>query len=780
VSKLVKIAGLIVLVLLLIAGGAIAYLRSSRPDYDAKVRTAGLQQRVEVLRDSFGVPQIFANSDADLYYAQGYMHAQDRLFQMELFKRLAEGRLAEILGPQLINTDRFMRTLGLYRAAAAAERTLTPEGRRLNEAYAAGVNAYVRERAGALPPEFLLLNIKPDAWTIRNTLAIEKIMAFDLSSYGNGLDLQRAVQKLGEEKSRILFPADFSWGATILSRADIPDVPPEAVALIEAASMVHASNSWAIAGRYTISGKPILANDMHLALRAPSVWYLMALHGGGYDVAGMTIPGAPGIVAGHNRAVAWGFTNAYLDDVDFFIERLDPIDSTRYLTPRGSEAFAMVQETIQVKGAAPVVLPIRFTRHGPIINSVERRAGSELLAARWAAADPSHTWQAVPMMNRARNWTEFVAGVQHFDDPHQNVVYADTAGHIGYVMGGRIPIRGNRKRPPLLPVPGWTGEYDWTGAVPFAEHPQVFDPAEGFVVTANNKQAAGSKADLITQEWEAPFRAMRIREMIEDGIRSGKKFDAGIVHGMQMDVHDVRAARYVDRAIAAAERARLEPEATLLKQWDHAATAQSAAAAVYYVWYEKLRGDLGRSLYGTTGVWFPSSAVDRILEAHAVPWTASPAVTFDSITSAAMLDAAPVARGKTWGQLNSVLVAHPLGSVAALNRGLSLNIGPFPRGGSATTVNVSHYGNSFPATTTDAASQRHVADMGDVDGAGGFILPGGESGLPFDPHYRDQMTMWLNGGLWKIPLTRANVERRIAHRMLLEPTTQTGKSSGSN
>jgi penicillin amidase len=780
VRKLAKLAAVILLVLVLIAGGALAYLRSSKPDYDAKLRTSGLQQRVEVLRDSFGVPHIWASSDADLYYAQGYMHAQDRLFQMELFRRVSQGRLAELLGPRVLTTDRFMRTLGLYRAAAAAERTLTPEGRRLNEAYAAGVNAYVRERAGALPPEFLLLNVKPEAWTVRNILAIEKIMAFDLSPYGNGLDLQRAVQKLGEEKARILFPADFSWGTTILGRAAIPDVPVEAVALIEAASMVQASNSWVIAGRYTASGKPILANDMHLALRAPSVWYLMALHGAGYEVAGMTIPGAPGIVAGHNKAIAWGYTNAYLDDIDFFIERLDPRDSTRYLTPHGSEPFAVVQETIQVKGAAADILPIRFTRHGPIINAAEKRAGTELLAARWAAADPSHTWQAVPMMNRARNWTEFVAGVKNFDDPHQNVVYADTAGHIGYVMGGRIPIRGNRKRPPLLPVPGWTGEYDWTGDAPFSEHPQVFDPPEGFVVTANNKQAAGAAADLITQEWEAPFRAMRIREMIEDGIRSGRKFTAGIVHGMQMDVHDARAARYVDRAIAAAERAQLQPETTLLKQWDHAATKESPAAAVYYVWYEKLRGQLGRSLYGTSGVWFPSSAEDRILEARSVPWTTTGAATFDSLDAAAMTEAAAIARGKTWGQLNSVVVAHPLGSVAALNRGLNLNIGPAPHGGSATTVNVSHYGNSFPTTTTAGASQRHVVDMGDVDGAGGFILPGGESGLPFDPHYRDQFAMWQTGGLWKIPLERASVEKRVAHKMLLEPATQTAKSSGSN
>jgi penicillin amidase len=374
-------------------------------------------------------------------------------------------------------------------------------------------------------------------------------------------------------------------------------------------------------------------------------------------------------------------------------------------------------------------------------------------------------------MNRARNWTEFVEGVKHFDDPHQNIVYADTAGHIGYVMGGTVPLRGARKRPPLLPVPGWTGEWDWNGVLPFAEHPQAFDPAEGFIVTANNRQAAGATADLITQDWEQPFRAMRIRRMIEERIESGQKFDAASVHAMQLDVHDERAARFIARAVGAAQRAHLDEEAKLLRTWDHAATKESHAAALYYVWWEKLHKRLSASLFGPTGGWFPYAGVDRVLEARAVPWLANGAAALDSIETAALAEAAPIARGKTWGELNSVVAEHPLGKVAALQKGLNLNVGAVPHGGSATTVNVSHHSSEFPAKTTYGPSQRHVVDMGNVDGAGGFIIPTGESGLPFDPHYRDQFTLWHEGGLWQIPLERAKVEARTAHRMLLEPAS---------
>ncbi|HET9983542.1 MAG TPA: penicillin acylase family protein, partial [Longimicrobiales bacterium] len=763
------------LAILLVAGGAAGwYVRSAAPVTAGRATAHGLRKPVEVWRDSMGVPHIWARSEEDAVYAQGYVHAQDRLWQMEMFRRVAQGRLAEVIGPEGVDTDRFLRTLGMWRATAEAERRLDPAERRLLEAYAAGVNAYLQDRRGALPPEFLALRVTPEPWTVRSSLAIEKVMAWDLASYNVGVALFHDLRRLGVERGRILMPDYPAFNPTILEGPAPPAVPAVAAALLDAASTVHASNSWVISGRLTRSGKPILANDMHLGLRAPSIWQLQALHGGALDVAGMTLPGVPYVVAGHNRAVAWGYTNAMLDDADLFLEKLDPADSTRYLVPGGSEPFRVLVDTIRVKGRErPELLRIRWTRHGPILTDVEARADTQLLALRWAAHDPSPSYRAIRGLNLARQWSDFLAAVAEFRDPHQNVIYADTAGHIGYAMAGRVPLRGSAdparaKRPPLLPVPGWTGEWDWRGDLPFAQHPQALDPPEGYIVTANNRQAAGTVADLVTGEWDEGFRAYRIREMIrgdgappqgpvvgaglpEPPAAPARRLDAAAILAMQLDTHDAMAARYLDRAVAAAERAGLGDEARLLRAWDADAAADSRAAALFYAWYERLRHLEAVSLYGGSGGDFGRSAANRLLEARALPWERREArAAFEELAARAMREAAPVTRGKTWGELNRVMIEHPLGQVAALQRLFGFSIGPAPRAGSPTTVNVSHYGGwRFPATTTAGPSERHVVDMGDVDGAGGFVLPTGESGIPFEAHYRDMFDMWQKGGLWR-------------------------------
>lgn len=809
-----------VLTVLLVAVLALGmwYIRTARPTVEGEVTVPGVGAQVEVWRDSMGVPHLWARSVEDLLFAQGYVHAQDRLWQMELFRRVAEGRLAEAMGADLLATDQFFRTLGFWRAAGQAEARLEPRFRKLLGAYAAGVNTWINRHDGALPPEFVVLQIQPEPWTIRHTMAIEKIMAWDLAAYQTGLELARAVHRLGPERARILRPDWPEWGATILepppppaSKAGgragrtgkplPPTVPPPAAALLDALSITRASNAWVIAGSRTRSGQPILANDMHLALRAPSLWHLVALHAGEgmplaglagaggdepggtadaagerVDVVGLTIPGAPYVMAGHNRAIGWGFTNAMVDDADFFLERLDPADSTRYLTPDGSAPFDVIRDTIRVKGwDEPVVSSIRLTRHGPVLTPVEEATDGELIAFRWAAHDPSNTYRAVAAMNQAADWDEFVRALDDFDNPHQNVVYADTAGHIGYWMGGRVPIRGTGRRPPLLPVPGWTGEWDWTGELPFERHPHVLDPAQGYIVTANNRQTADAVADLISREWRQPFRAMRIRELI----LVGHRFDAADVQRQQLDVHDAMAERYRDRAVAAAERAGLPGASALLRAWDLDADASSRAAALFYTWYEELRSRAAERLYAVAGGatdsaaepgWFPREAVHDLLERGTLPWVDKGGRSaFERLAAEAMRAAESTARGRTWGELHRVEMEHALGSVRALERALQLNVGPAPHGGSPYTVNVSQYGADFPVTADYGPSQRHVVDMGDIDGAGGFILPTGQSGLPFEDHYRDQFTPWRMGGLWRIPLDREAARARTVHRLVLQP-----------
>jgi len=776
--KVLKALVAVVALAVIVVVAAVAYVRSAGPVLDGELRLRGLTGEVEIWRDSLGVPHIWAGSAEDLFFAQGFVHAQDRLWQMELFRRAAQGRLAEVMGEDLVETDLFLRNIGLWRAALAAEASLDDVRRRWAEAYVAGVNAAIEARKGALPPEFLVLRIEPEPWTLQHSLALEKLIAWDLAAYGATVELARAARRLGADRARILAPDYPDWGATILDAPLPPEVPAVAAALLDALSITRASNAWVIHGRHTRSGKPILANDMHLELRSPSLWYLAALHGGGFDVAGMMLPGVPFVIAGHNRAIAWGFTNAYVDDVDLFVERLDPADSTRYLTPWGSEPFEVVEETIAVRGRdEPVRTTLRWTRHGPVLTPLAEWDAGEVLAMRWVGHDPGGTWRAFAGLNLAEDWESFVRAIDDFDNPHQNVVYADTAGNIGYDMGGTVPIRGAGRRPPLLPVPGWTGEWDWTGALPIEEHPHVLNPPEGFVVTANNRQVAGDVADRISGRWEEPFRAMRIREML----LAGGPFDADAVHRQQLDVRDAMADRYIDRAVEAAEMAGLADAASLLRSWDREARGDSRAAALFYTWQDRLSALAARSLYanaddggdplGGVNGWFPRASLVELLERRAVPWVDSGSgMAFRELAARAIAEADSIVDGRTWGEIHEVVAAHALGVVPILERVLGLDVGPAPHGGSPTTVNVSHHvGGGYPVKVRYAASQRHVVDMGDIDGAGGFILPTGQSGLPFSPHYRDQFNRWREGGLWRIPLDREKAERLRAHTLILKP-----------
>ncbi|HEX8395440.1 MAG TPA: penicillin acylase family protein, partial [Longimicrobium sp.] len=478
---------LLALVFLLgvIAGGGRWWLGRSQADPTRGAAIAGLSAPVEVWRDSLGVPHVWARTDADLFRAIGYVHAQDRLFQMEMFRRVADGRLAEILGEPLLKTDRFLRTVGMGRAAAENERRLAPEERRLLQAYADGVNAWIRGHPGPLPPEFVTLRFSPEPWTVRNSLSLGKIMAWDLADWETGLIVQRALDAVGEELGRDLIPAYPDSGLTILGgdaqwrgrsatpvpaprptaarvegHVPVPEAPALALQALDAVSTTRASNGWVIGGSRTRSGKPIVANDMHLGLRAPSLWYLAALHGGGFNITGMMLPGVPIVVVGHSDRIAWGYTNAMVDDVDFYVEQTDPRDGGRYRTPAGWERFAVREETIRVKGERPVVQRVRASRHGPVLSDVEPRAAGRVLAMRWTAHDPSPEFRALMGMNRARSAGEFLAALRDFRSPHQNVVFADADGAFGYWMGGRVPVR--RSGDGVLPVPGWTGEGDWT------------------------------------------------------------------------------------------------------------------------------------------------------------------------------------------------------------------------------------------------------------------------------------------------------------------------------
>ncbi|MBI4540705.1 MAG: penicillin acylase family protein [Gemmatimonadetes bacterium] len=775
-ARFLAAAALLVLVALALL---VLWVRSGEPERAGQMQLPGLEAEVEIVYDSLGVPHIFASSRRDLFFAQGYVHARDRLWQMEVFRRVAEGRLSELFGEATLEADRFLRTLGLSVAAAVAEPALDPDSRAILAAYVDGVNAGIRSLGSPPPPEFLLLRARPEPWRAVHSLGIEKIMAWDLTDYSLGLELAAAWGRLGDSAFQALLPEYPAWGPTIVSdsgaarpggrrlpavpppaesvvRTAIP--PPEAARLLAGLGAVRASNSWVVGPERSASGKPILANDMHLGLRAPALWYLVGLHAPGFDVVGMSIPGAPTVVAGHNRGVAWGYTNAYVDDADFFVERVDPADSTRYLTPSGSEPFRIVQEQIAVRGrGARVELVVRRTRHGPIVTSVEARAGGELLAFRWTGHDPADTFRALFELNRAASAQDVVEALRHFRNPHQNVVFADTAGAYGFWLAGRVPLR-RSGRPPLLPVPGWTGEHDWIGDLPFERHPHVLDPPEGFVVTANNRQSRDSVSNLITERWAEPYRALRIRELIT----AVRAHDTESVREMQLDVRSAFAARYRGAALQAFRAAGLEAAADTLAAWGLDASAESRGAALFYTWIGSLRRAARLRLYGEDEGFFPLYALTAFLD------PGGPAV--DSLGTEAARRAESLAGGRRWGDLHRLEIRHDLGDIPVVGRLFGFSLGPHPREGSLFTVNVAEYSEFEPPyRVRSGPSQRHVVDLADMDGAGGFILPGGQSGFSYDGHYADQLERWRTGRLWRLPLARTAVERIASARLRLLP-----------
>ena len=788
-KKLFYAISIVVVLALLVAAVGRWYVRTAE-SASPSATIVGLQGKVEIWRDSLGVPHVWAATDADAMRAMGYVHAQDRLWQMDLLRRVADGRLAEVLGPEALEADRFLRTLGMGRAARAEERLLEAEPRALLQAYADGVNAWMRHHPGALPPEFLVLRFEPEPWTVRNSLSIGKAMSWDLADWNIGLDLQRAIQRVGAERGRELVPRYPENGIRILPDGDpvresraplpapagprvavrasiLPRVPALAAELLGAASASHGSNSWVVDGTRTRSGKPILANDPHLELRAPSLWYLAALHGSSIHVAGVTIPGLPLVLLGHTSRIAWGFTNAMADDVDFFVERVDPADSTRYLTPTGWVPFRVRSETIRVKGADPVIIRVRETRHGPVMSDVDARARGSVLAMQWTALSPSTSHAGLIGMNRARSRDEFLRALRLFNDPHQNVVFATAAGEIGYWMVGRIPVR--RSGDGLLPRPGWTGEGDWVGYLDFDQHPHTLDPEEAFLVTANNAQAGKGYAHHIGSYYAEPHRASRIREMLVDA----RRLTAEDVARQQMDVRDALARGYLPLAVRAAEAAGKTGAARALREWDARATVDSHAAALFYTWYERLRRRVGDDEYSGKDVFFPRYTLNRILDAGGGAWvddvTTAGREDLAGVSAAAMAEAVDEVGDRVWGDLHTTHIRHALGSANILDRTLELNVAAFPSPGSYATVNVAAYGKTPPFVNTNGASMRHVVDMADPDGAGGFVIPTGQSGLPFSPHYRDQTAYWREGRLWKIPLDRSRSNRVAVRRMILEP-----------
>jgi penicillin amidase len=512
-----------------------------------------------------------------------------------------------------------------------------------------------------------------------------------------------------------------------------------------------ASNSWVIGGTRTRSGKPILANDPHLVLRAPALWYLAGLHAPGLDVVGASIPGIPAIVLGHTTRVAWGFTNAMVDDADYVLEELSP-DSSQYRSPSGWTPVEVVAETIRVRGAEPVVYARRRTANGPLVAADPHPGAFHAVALRWVAQDGgADELAALHRWARARDAREFVAAAAAFRSPQQNVVFADSAGHIGYVLAGAVPVR--RAGEGVLPLAGADGAV-WTRYLTPAELPVAFDPPSGRIATANNRIVGDDYPFFISHHYDHAYRAQRILQLID----AGSSLTAGDVASQQMDQVDLfaRGARGIAaRAALDAGRADL---ADRLRAWDGTMAADRAEPALFWAWYRQLQ----RLTYDDESPDYrPAAPLHRWLAQRGSAWfddTRTPEVeTLETLARRAM-DSVLAGGLGSWGATHNTLMAHPLGEVPVLGRLIGFKLGPFPNGGSNYCINVALTSRMRPPFTSGyGPSMRHVVDLGAPDDGGGFILPTGQSGHPLSRHYRDQLDWWRQGKLWVLPVDLARV-----------------------
>lgn len=752
-------------------------VRRAFPQVSGTLMVPGLGGSVEVIRDRWGIPHIYARSDRDLFFAQGFVHAQDRLWQMELNRRTASGRLSEIFGEATLGTDRFLRTIGLRRVAEAHLAGLSPRTRANMEAYAAGVNAYVASARGRLPIEFAILRFSPEPWTPADTLVYGKLMAWVLGGdWRAELLRQQVIARFGEDGLERLtpgYPADApvivpSTAAGGAGAIEIPAAPPG----LGLARVARAgSNNWVVGGDRSVTGGPLLANDPHLEGQMPSIWYIMHLSGGRYDVAGATFPGVPGVIIGHNRDIAWGVTNADPDVQDLFIERFNPEDPTRYLDRGRWVPATIVREEITVKGRRdPVVEHVRLTRRGPVINAVVRGLDATL-ALRWTALESSTIIDAVDGINRASSWEEFRQALRAWDAPSQNFVFAHRNGEIGYQMPGVVPIRA--KGTGAVPSPGWTGEFDWTGTVPFDALPSTHR-RDGVIVTANNRVAPEDYPYFLGRDWDPGFRARRITELLHEAqqsVETSKRIhtDVTSLHA-QAVVEALRTARILDPA--------LQPVFQELVEWDGVVAASSRPAAIYHALVAALMEELFRAP-------LDDAVFSRYLRHHDGPALATLALLRDPTSAwwrgsrdrmvetalrAAVRDLerrlGPNRQRWRWGRLHQPVFVHPIGRIKAL--AWIFNATPPETGGDGFTVNNGAFNLEEPFRQVYVASYRQILDTTDWDRSL-VIHTTGQSGLPFHRHYRDFAALWARGEYVPLLFSRARVDEAAAARLILSP-----------
>ncbi|HEY8026708.1 MAG TPA: penicillin acylase family protein [Burkholderiaceae bacterium] len=819
--KILKKLVWLVLALLLAIGVTVTwYWRASLPKVDGSVKLAGLGATVDIVRDQEGIPHIYAQSPGDAYFALGFAHAQDRLWQMEMNRRIASGRMAEVLGPAAVDTDRFLRTLGIARNAQAIWEHLAPDVQANLDAYAKGVNAFLDSHMQALPPEFYLTGAPaPEHWRPVDSIGWQTMMAWDLgANWTQELLRMRLSQRLSLAQINEFLPP--YPGDQVLKTQDYTAMYRElagttarlaAVAKVAPPSLVEGmgSNNWVVSGELSETGKPLLANDPHLGLSAPALWYFAHLSAPGLNVIGATLPGIPGVVLGHNDRIAWGFTNTAPDVQDLFIERINPDNAAQYQTPEGWKEFQLRHEIIKVKGQPDVDLEVRETRHGPVITGtvpIIARAPLDAkkyaIAFQWTALRTDDlTMQAGMRFNTAANWQDFIAAAKDFGSPQQNMVYADVDGNIGFVAPGRVPVRkAENDLHGLAPAPGWDARYDWDGFIPFDALPQQFNPASHKVFTANQKIVPDDYPYFLTSEWTMPYRADRIGALLA----SRPTHNLESFAAMQKDVVSLAAQELLPLVRdTTAQSAEATQALQRLQNWNGEMAANLPEPLIFNAWMrelsramfaEKLGDSLMKDYWDLRNVqggmvnvlknkemqdrWCrpagaskpgAGGAPDAPVTPNAQGCAAQKSAALDTaLAGLRKLYGADMAQWK-WGDAHMARSEHrPFGKVPFLAKIFDIRV---PSPGDTYTIDVGRYdlrNESEPFANRHAASLRALYDLSNLDNSQ-FIHSTGQSGNVMSPLYRNFNQRWVEGKYVPMLTRREAVEKVKAGQLKLMP-----------
>jgi penicillin G amidase len=803
------LGSLVLVVILGAAAWVYSMARAALPQLDGTLQVQGLSAPVTVTRDDHGVPTISAANITDLFFAQGYVTAQDRLFQMDGMRRYAAGDLSEIVGDAQLDHDRQQRILGLRVAARKTVDLVAPEDRARFEAYARGVNAYIESHRTRLALEFRILGYSPRPWTPEDSMLVAGQMVEDLStSPKNALIREKILAKLGPELTADLY-VNSSWhdhppteshlsleqdtnkkdkddgdenneddysspDNSVTHRNSVPPAFPPSGLLPEDLHLTLGSNNWVVSGAHTVSGKPLLSNDMHLDHQMPNLWYEAHLRCGNFDVAGVTLPGMPYVVVGHNQRIAWGFTNVGPTVEDAYIETFNA--AGQYLTPDGWKQPEHRNEVIHVKGKPDVIVDVMLTRHGPIVSELSP-GETRKIALRWTLYDGIRN--PFFALNSAQDWKEFRRAFSEFDAPGQNVVYADVDGNIGYQTTGKIPIRASGDG--SLPENGSDNAHEWTGYIPFEKLPSIFNPPSGILATANSRITPDGYPYSISTQWEAPWRSDRIYRVLS----SGKKFAPADMLALQTDIFSEADRFFAERFVYAVDHAsnpsaRAKAAAEIMRQWDGRMTADSAAPTLSVHTREQLtrlllKPKLGAAPNGSQPgpdlSWesyeWPMRSVwlENVIQHQPKQWLPETYPNYEELLTAAVEAAvgnpnAPQDLNSwKWGQQNPVEIQNPvLGKIPVLKRWTGPGLKE--QSGSGYTVKAS--------TRYEGPSERITVDLSNLDQST-LNLVTGEAGNFLSPYYMDQWGAWYEGYTFPLPFSEQAVEKTRVHELVLAP-----------